>query len=138
MKDKIFTLKVYSDEKVYRVIEIPGEKSLYDLAEAIVKAFGFNFDHAFGFYNNIENLYESDEVYELFVDMGQSEPGKKGVKDEDVCNVFELNKQMIFLFDYGDDWMFLVECNGISDRVPKVRYPKVVQRVGKAPEQYPE
>ncbi len=138
MKDKIFTFKVYFEEKVYRVIEIPGEKSLYDLAEAIVKAFGFNFDHAFGFYNNIENLYESDEVYELFVDMGQSEPGKKGVKDEDVCDVFELHKQMIFLFDYGDDWMFLVECKAISDRVSKVRYPKVAQKVGKAPEQYPE
>lgn len=33
-----------------RDIEIDPAKSLYLLAEAIVSAFGFNFDHAFGFY----------------------------------------------------------------------------------------
>ena len=34
---------------IYRDVEIEGSKSLYNLAEAITSAFGFNFDHAFGF-----------------------------------------------------------------------------------------
>ena len=35
---------------IYRDIEIAAGMSLYRLAEAIVAAFGFDFDHAFGFY----------------------------------------------------------------------------------------
>ena len=45
---------------------------------------------------------------------------------------------MLFLFDYGDDWMFLVECKDLLDPTIKVKYPKVIEMVGKAPEQYPE
>lgn len=36
---------------VYRDIEIEASKPLYRLAEAIVSAFGVQFDHAFGFYS---------------------------------------------------------------------------------------
>jgi hypothetical protein len=138
MKDKIFVLKISLDKKIYRIIEIEGGKSLYNLASAIVKAFGFDFDHAFGFYNNLKNQYDSDEIYELFIDMEGPEPGKKGVKKVKICDVFEPKKKMLFLFDYGDDWMFLVECKDLLDPTTKAKYPKVIEMVGKAPEQYPE
>ena len=138
MKNSIFALKASLDKKIYRVIEIQGSKSLYNLASAIVKAFDFNFDHAFGFYNNLKNHYDSDEIYELFIDMEGAETGKKGVKKIKICDVFEPKKKMLFLFDYGDDWMFLVECKDLLDQAPKTKYPKVVELVGKAPEQYPE
>ena len=39
--------------RVYRDIEIESTKSLYDLAAAIVQAFDFDFDHAFGFYSKL-------------------------------------------------------------------------------------
>jgi len=35
--------------RLYREIEIDSGESLYDLAEAIVLAFDFDLDHAFGF-----------------------------------------------------------------------------------------
>ena len=38
---------------VYHEIEIPSEKSLYDLAAVIVRAFDFDLDHAFGFFNKL-------------------------------------------------------------------------------------
>jgi hypothetical protein len=38
------------DPAVFREIEIDSERSLSDLAKGIVEAFGFDFDHAFGFY----------------------------------------------------------------------------------------
>src|SRR5882762_430689 len=43
--------RVSLNPKLYRDIEIPTSKKLYDLASAIVAAFGFDFDHAFGFYS---------------------------------------------------------------------------------------
>ncbi len=48
-----FIIRVALDgaASIYRDIEIEALKSLYKLAEAIVSAFAFDFDHAFGFYN---------------------------------------------------------------------------------------
>ncbi len=56
--------------KVYRDIEIDNRKSLYDLAAAIVRAFGFDFDHAFGFFSKLTGqIYNSPVRYELFADL---------------------------------------------------------------------
>ena len=41
------------DASIHRDIEIEDAKSLYKLAEAIVSSFGFDFDHAFGFYTGL-------------------------------------------------------------------------------------
>ena len=46
--------------KIYRDIEITGTASLYTLAQAIVRSYDFDFDHAFGFYNKLKgNIYDS-------------------------------------------------------------------------------
>jgi hypothetical protein len=208
----------------YRVIAIPPERSLYDLAEAITDAFGFDFDHAFGFYNNLKNPFDSSEIYELFTDLEEEdEPGgisllpptvrllpgleddpvalvtkaaleldprslherypevtqailreellarippekhaavqpilqefietmlpaevglekgpAKGVEGVTIAQAFpKLGKKMLFLFDYGDDWRFVVQLKAIQPAEPRARYPKVLQSVGEAPEQYP-
>jgi hypothetical protein len=140
MKNKIYTLKISADNKTFRIIEIKGEKTLYDLASFIVKSFNFDMDHAFGFFNNIKDLYNSDEIYELFFDMEDCEPTEKaqGVKKTKIYSVFEPKKKMAFLFDYGDEWIFLIECKGVSDPMEKTRYPRVIEKAGKSPEQYPD
>ena len=45
---------------------------------------------------------------------------------------------MLFLFDYGDEWLFTVGLIGLGRREPKAAYPRVVKRVGEAPPQYPD
>jgi hypothetical protein len=57
-----------------------GEWSLYDFAEFIIRAVGFEFDHAFEFCDNIENPYRSKARYSLFADLGEEaeDPGVKG------------------------------------------------------------
>lgn len=218
----------------YRTIAIPPERSLYDLAEAITDAFGFDFDHAFGFYNNLKNPYNSSESYELFADLededeledelefipplpqltelapGADDPAflvtkaaleldpqtlhtryleatrailreevlarippekhaavqpvlqqfieammpaeeeheeslslddseARGVKGVPITEAFpKPGKKMLFLFDYGDEWRFIVELKTIQPAEPRARYPKVVESVGEAPEQYPD
>ena len=124
--------------RVYREIEIPSEKSLYDLAAAIVQAFDFDFDHAFGFFSKPGyHVFDSPVRYELFADLeGGSEAGS--VKRTKVAQAFPaVGAKMQFLFDYGDDWRFQVEVIGLGQRVPKARYPKLLKAVGKAPPQYP-
>lgn len=141
MKNHIYTFKVSADRKTFRIIEIKGENTLDELANIIVESFDFDMDHAFGFYNNIDDLYSSDEVYELFADIDGCDPtvdNAQGVKKTKIYSVFEPEKKMLFLFDYGDDWIFLIECQSMTEPLEKTRYPRITKKVGKSPEQYPD
>jgi len=131
-------LRVRLRPRVYRDIEIPSEKSLYDLAAAIVRAFDFDLDHAFGFFSELgHHVFDSPVRYELFADLeGGAESGS--VKRTKVAQAFPaVGAEMQFLFDYGDDWRFRVEVIGLGEKTPKARYPKLLKAVGKAPPQYP-
>jgi hypothetical protein len=126
---------------IWREIEIEAAGSLYKLAEAIVAAFGFDFDHAFGFYSGLTEakMMRQQPRYELFADMGNAEPGAIGVKRTSVAQAFPaIGHAMIFLFDYGDGWHFRVSLRQARGKVAKVRYPRVVATRGEAPAQYPD
>ena len=126
--------------RLYRDIEIDSGKSLYDLAEAIVSAFDFSFDHAFGFYDKLTGNYTQSPLrYELFADMDGGMSDARSVKRTSVAQAFKgVGSKMLFLFDYGDEWHFKVEVIGLGKKKPKAQYPKVVASVGKAPPQYPD
>lgn len=127
--------------KLYRDIEILSDKMLSDLARFIVKSFDFDFDHAYGFYSLLKgNILGSPIKYELFADMdgGADEGGVSSVRRTPICNVFrETGSKMKFLFDYGDNWEFLVELTGQKAKERGAKYPRILAQVGKAPEQYP-
>jgi hypothetical protein len=126
---------------VYRDIEIDPAKSLHKLAEAIVKAFGFDFDHAFGFYTglSLSKIKVVHPQYELFADMGSADPGVLGVEKTRISYAFpQVGHTLLFLFDYGDDWLFRITLKATGIRQPRARYPRVVAAKGQAPEQYPQ
>jgi Plasmid pRiA4b ORF-3-like protein len=126
--------------RLYRDVELPSSRSLEDLAAAIVGAFGFDFDHPFGFYSNLTGRYhEAKERYELFADMGEADEGVRSVRRTKLGIAFpKLGKKMLFLFDYGDEWQFKVELIGLGQKKPGASYPRVVKQVGQAPPQYPD
>jgi len=140
---KTFILRTALDgrKSIYRDIEIEPSKSLYRLAEAIVSAFDFGFDHAFGFYSGLTSatLTRVDPRYELFADMGEADPGVFSVKKTKVSQAFpEVGHTLLFLFDYGDEWRFRISLKETGTKQPKVRYPRVVTIRGNAPPQYPD
>ncbi len=49
-----------------------------------------------------------------------------------------VGKEMLFLFDYGDEWHFKVALIGLGQAEPGASYPRVVKQVGEAPSQYPD
>jgi hypothetical protein len=136
----IFRATLSGRRSVYRDIEVDGRKSLHDLAAAIVRSFGFDFDHAFGFYSGTTRptLMRALPKYELFADMGEPTEGALGVKRTKIAEAFpRIGHAMTFLFDYGDDWLFKVQLIGAGQKVAKRRYPSVVAGKGEAPAQYP-
>jgi hypothetical protein len=126
--------------KLYRDVEIDSAASLSALAEAIVAAFEFEFDHAFGFYSKLDGHYQSSpEKYELFADMEDSDSDAGSVAQTPVSKVFaKAGKKMLFVFDYGDEWLFQVELVKLGSKTPGRRYPRLLVSSGDAPEQYPD
>ena len=124
--------------RIAKQTSLRSSLSLNALAEAIVHAFGFEFDHAFGFYTKltVPDVMRSQPKYELFADMGE-ETTAKSVRKTPVADAFpSVGHTMLFMFDYGDDWRFVVEVIGRGQKAPRTRYPKVLKKVGNAPEQY--
>ena len=104
----------------------------------IVRAFDFEFDHAFGFYPDTEGgaVVRGRPAYELFADMGEA-TGTQSVRKTRIGDAFrEVGQAMIFLFDYGDEWLFRVELTAMGRKVAKARYPKVLAKAGPSPVQY--
>jgi hypothetical protein len=137
-KGTIHIFRASLKTKLYREIEIDGSRSLRDLAEAIVGAFDFDFDHAFGFYSKLTGPYhQSPEQYELFADMEDTESDAESVERTKVAAAFAtIGKTMLFVFDYGDEWRFQVKLLGLGEKAPKTRYPRLVATLGEAPPQY--
>lgn len=144
MKTYIFKTNLLRDKKIIREIEVPENINLYKLAEAIIASYDFNFDHAFGFFSKIaENRYfDSDKKYELFTDLkdeGIEPTGAESVKKTKISDVWKkVGDKMLFLFDYGDNWQFVVELIRFGAAEPKTKYPRVIKKLSQAPEQYPE
>ncbi|MCW1923054.1 plasmid pRiA4b ORF-3 family protein [Luteolibacter arcticus] len=119
-------------------LQLPATGTLESLAYAIIEAVGFDMDHCFGFYDNLKNTHRSKEEYTLFADIGEeAKDGDSGVKTTLVDAVFRPKKKMLFLFDYGDDWMFLVTCTGEAEGRAFKR-PKLLATSGTPPVQYPD
>lgn len=136
----ILCFKVSLGAKLYRRLEIDGADSLEDLAFVINRAFDFDFDHAFGFYSDLRNPYSKrGRCFEIFSDMEERNNGIPGVRATKIVDAFQKRgAKMLYLFDYGDEWHFLVEMEDRKAPEKKLRYPRIVEKRGKAPEQYPE
>ena len=71
--------------------------------------------------------------------MGETESEARSVKRTLVIEAFaSVKSKMRFLFDYGDEWVFLVELVKRKEREPKVKLPRLLVSSGKAPIQYPD
>ena len=136
----VFRVALRDRPSVHRNVEIGSAESLATLAEAIVRAFDFSFDHAFGFYAEAEGraVMRGRPAYELFADMGE-ETEARSVRKTRIGDAFrEVGQAMAFLFDYGDEWLFRVELTATGRKVAKARYPKVLAKAGPSPVQYPD
>jgi hypothetical protein len=136
----IFQFRAKLGTGLWRDLDIEGSDTLETLSAAILAAYNFQCDHCYGFYSKLKgNKSESAEIYELFADQEEGSPNKnaKGVQETLIDEVFVAKKQMLFLFDYGDCWEFLLTCNGIVKPEPGVHYPRITGGEGEAPEQYP-
>lgn len=103
---KLTDIEPVDGYKPFAVIAIKSDQSLADLASTIVSSFGLDPGSCYGFYSNLRRYTQSEEKYELSADIGEVDG--PGVKNVQIAQVFTPGKQMLFLFDYVNQWHFVV------------------------------
>ncbi len=115
---------------VWRKIMLSHLHTLLDLHNSIQDAFDFDDDHLYSFFMDAKrysrNAYES--------------PNSENGPYVDEVNIGELElyegQRILYLFDYGDSWEFNIVLEKIDSDGPLPLNPKIVEKKGKAPEQY--
>jgi hypothetical protein len=125
-----YQFKIALAKDLYRTIATGAHHTLHDLHNAIQAAYKFDNDHLYAFY--MDNERYSDDRYESpWSDEG---PFADNVKIGELD--LYVGQQFLYLFDFGDEWLFRITLLAIdtTDKEPKT--PKVIDKEGKNPKQY--
>ncbi len=142
-KETVFELRAWASDCYAHTRDMPsrdiailGNSNLDKLANAVLKAFNFDNDHLYMFSDNLKNPYKGVETYEVADNEGYGER-KARTNLFVVAQVFNApKKKMLFLFDYGDEWRFVIQTLSTRDIRKDEKYPLVTNIKGEAPQQY--
>jgi hypothetical protein len=127
-----YIFKVSLNKCTWRRIKISASHTLHHLHEAIQDAFKFYDDHLYAFF--MDGQPWSRKAYWC------REDNQQPYADKAIIGRLDLTpgQRFLYLFDFGDEWMFDVQVEEIllSD-VPPAR-PVVLESKGAVPEQDPD
>jgi len=123
-----------------RTIEIRGDQTLADLHDMIFKAFNRADAHMYEFQLNGEGPNDPDaDRYVLAMvleDNFGSPPAGDVAKVQIGALDLAIDEMFGYWFDFGDDWWHRVQVIATAAPKPKVKYPRITERVGASPPQY--
>jgi len=116
----------------WRRLAVPDRATLHQVADAILRAYKFDDEHLYDF--KFRDQLGKARVY--------NHPGARegpfatditlresGLPEKGLIN---------FVYDYGDDWRFVLRLEGIAAPDKRSRRPKVIESEGRPPVQYPD
>jgi len=128
---KIWTMKIecasgcYLEELSAKVCEIANTFTLEELCYFILDNFDFDNDHLHEFFISRSIRNRSNTIDDEFTTLDDIFP-------------LEKNHSLFMNFDFGDDWMFkITRSRKQAQFIDKISYPRVIEHLGKNPEQYP-
>jgi hypothetical protein len=148
--ERLYILKVAlsHSKRIWRRIEITGNQSLGQLHETIFRAFDRYDPHMYSFYftkpgSKARGRFASAPEYTHPSAVEEDSVWRhKKLHDASITNISNLNLRVKdrfeYLFDFGDDWLHEITVEKVLDIFPKGGYPKIAERKGESPPQYPE
>ncbi len=119
---------------IWRIIEIKENQMLSSLHKAIFNAFDRFEEHPYSFFMS-NKPYDKENEY---TSPGLDTYGRSRLATRIRIDSLALHpgQKFLYLFDYGDEWWHEIELIGVSEKVPRSNYPRVVKKQGKSPPQY--
>jgi tetratricopeptide (TPR) repeat protein len=112
-----------ANPKISRTIQVRGDQTFDELADAINRAFDLDDDHLYTFYfPQKSGRRNGEELEEL---------------DAPISSLnLQVGSLLRYHFDFGDDWKYNIKVKVVGEPDAKGKYPKVIQKVGESPLQY--
>jgi hypothetical protein len=126
----------WAGQKISRTIQIRGDQTLDVLHRAIFDAFDREEEHLYEFQFGKGPHDPKGPRYQLRGG-GEARVGRSEQTKIDDLKLI-VGRSFGYWFDFGDDWMHQIDVAAIEDAPAGGRFPKVTQRVGESPPQYPE
>lgn len=125
-----YIFRVFWGKKVWRTIAMSHTHTLYDLHNAIQKAFKFEDDHLYAFF--MDGKPWSNKAYgspysSEYPSVEKAVIGKLGLHER---------QKFLYIFDFGDEWRFDIIFEGALENIAIPRHPSIIDSAGKAPDQY--
>lgn len=140
LKVSLVTGPVSEDfDEISRTIEIGGQHTLEDLHGIITEAFDREDDHLWMFYFRKRNSRVVARRY-VAPQMELPDAEEGGDACETTIDTLGLRSRskFFYLFDIGDYWDHELVVQKVENVAAAVKEPRIVGRVGKSPEQYPD
>lgn len=129
------------NKSVVRTIQIRGDQTLEKLHDAIFDAFDRDDPHMFEFQMGRMPMDPDGARYVLPMAVEDDDgPPILGTVDKTTLDAMGLTVGRAFgyWFDFGDDWHHQIDVEQIEDGPGEGTYPRVIDREGESPPQYPE
>jgi hypothetical protein len=127
-----FRVKLAWSLKVWRDLELRGDQTLFDLHGAIQQAFGWDDDHLWVFHLSPAKGKRYDDHGSNYGPGDDDMPAETELAQFN----FQLRRKFNYLFDFGDSLLHHIEVIAVDKPAPRAKYPRLVDKHGKAPPQY--
>lgn len=128
-----YILKVLLDKNLWRKIKISSKSELHELHLMIQKAFDFDNDHMYAFYNGTS--YRNGKEFYNANPLGESEEYEDlTIEDAELYK----GQQFIYLFDFGDMWEFKIQVTDFIENEETDFVPQIMDSKGESVQQYPD
>jgi hypothetical protein len=144
----LFKVALQGAKRIWRKIAVRSDQTLDAFHGAIFKAFDRYDEHLYSFYfpqpgsrgrEVLRNAVEYTHPYnaeqdDFFGDRPPHNAAKTPLRDLHLVP----EQTFLYLFDFGDDWWHEVKVERTDAPVEAGSYPRIVDRRGESPPQYPE
>ena len=121
---------------IWRIIDIKENQMLSSLHKAIFKAFDRVEEHQYSFFLSTKPYDRESEYTSPGLDTDGTNKLATRIRIDSIA--LHGGPNILYLFDYGDEWWHEVELISVTERVTRASYPRVVKKQGKSPPQYPK
>ena len=129
----IFDAQLLNVPGVSARVAVGAEQHLTALHDAIQEAFGWEDDHLYSFW--LDNTFWGDSGSEITSPLVPDEAPRTA--DLPIAELdLQPGRQIAYVFDFGDEWRVRLTLQA-TEPGDGGRYPRVVERTGQAPPQYP-
>lgn len=128
----VHTFKVALNGSIYRKVVLSANHTMQDLHHVLNRAYGFDNDHLYSFFMD-NKKWSKDAIVSPDDNSGHATADEVSIGSVGM----HIGQRFLYLFDYGDEWLFHVMVENILEGEHGPIEPYITEKKGDSPEQYP-